>query len=159
MALEKRLSRTKATLVGAGAGMAAELTIAIAFMTLAAGSSAAFQRQGLTGASFIALALPGSLFIAAMFALPTSAAMVFSVSALSKKWTMFDTAAAWMGGGVLFSSPTAYLLSDLQGGSHRFALISIWSLVLLIGACVGLFAWLFRHVTVETRAAQSTPIT
>lgn len=146
---EKRLNRTKATLIGAVTGMILGVGIAIAIMTMAAGSSAAFQKHGLTGASFIAMALPGSLLIGLIFALPTSAAMVFSVSALSKKWSAFDKPTAWIVVSALFTSPTAYLFSSLQGGADRFALVSIWSFVLLIGAFAGFTAWFFRHTSVD----------
>jgi len=140
----KRLSRGKAIFAGALAGMTIAVCAAVIIGMNIAGKSNDFTEQGLTGLTFALLVLPGSLLIGTIVALPTSAAMVFSITALSRKLPFLDSAIAWILTGVLFTSPTAYLFSDLQAGPRRFGLISIWSFLLMLGAIAGFVAWLFR---------------
>lgn len=142
---KKQVSRTKATIAGALAGMTVAICAAVVVLTVVSGSTPAFQKQGLTGSAFMILILPGSVLIGAIFAFPTSAAMVFSLTAIEQKLRWFDKVWIWMAAGTLFASPTAYLFSNLQNTREQFALLSIWSFGLVIGAISGLFSWLFRH--------------
>lgn len=141
---DKQLSRGKAIFAGALAGIAIGVCGAVITGMTIAGKSNSFTDQDLTGLTFALFVLPGSLLIGAIFALPTSATMVFAITALSRKLRFLDSALAWTMAGVLFTSPTAYLFSDLQAGPHRFGLISIWSFLLMLGAIAGFVAWLFR---------------
>lgn len=138
------VSRAKATFAGAIAGMTVAIGALMAFLTVAAGSTAHFVNHGLTGLHFVFVALPGCLLIGALFAFPTSAAMVFSTTALARKLPWLDNAWAWAAAGTLFTAPTAYLFSNLQNTSEQFALVSIWSFGLVVGAISGLSAWIFR---------------
>jgi hypothetical protein len=129
--------------------MCIAISIAIAFFAMSAGSNPTFQKHGLAGLPYVLLVLPGCIAIGAAFAFPTSAAMVFSTVALSKRWAVFDSAVAWVGAGVIFTSPTAYLFSYLQNANDRFALMSIWTLGLVIGGVAAFAAWIFRQVIVS----------
>lgn len=141
----KRVSRVKATIAGAVAGMSVAILAVIVSLTAVAGSTPSFAKHGLTGLSFVILVFPGSLLIGTLFAFPTSAAMVFSVTSLARRLPWFDKVWAWIAAGTLFASPTAYLFSNLQNTREQFALVSIWSFGLAVGSIAGLFAWIFRH--------------
>lgn len=125
--------------------MAIGVCAVITLLTFATGATPHLQNVGLTGFTLVMQLLPGTLLIGAVLAFPTMAAMVCSVVAAARRWPRFDSAWVWTTAGLLFTSPTAYLFSLLQRGDGQFDLLSAWSLMLVVGAVAGLFAWMFRR--------------
>lgn len=140
-----QMSRSRATFAGAIAGTVSTLGAAAVYVLATPSSSVTQVDNGLAGSSIFMLIIPGSLFIGLIFALPTSATMVFSLTALSQKAAFFDKAMAWIVVGALCASPTAWLFSNLDTAPPQIALASIWSGGLAAGAITGLAAWTFRH--------------
>ena len=149
---ERQVNRTKAILAGAISGMILSISAVLFLIGSAAHRSAYFSNHGLTPSTMVMIALPGTLMIGSIIAFPTSAAMVWFTTAISRKVRMFDQAAVWIASGIVFSSPTAYFFSTMQYGRDQFALISIWSFLLSVGGASGLAAWICRY----TKSANET---
>lgn len=136
--IEKQFSGAKATVAGAVAGLLITCAAAMIFVAVAAGKSAYFASHGLTPSAMILLALPGTLAMGSIVAFPTSAAMVWCITAAAKRMNVFDSPAIWIASGALFSSPTAYFFSTMQPGRDQFSWISLWSFFLMVGGISGL---------------------
>ena len=143
--MTNQYSRLRAIVAGSLAGMAVGVGTVIALLTGVADSTPHYQKMGLTGVTMVMQLLPGSMILGAVFAFPTMAAMVCSVVAAARRWPRCDGAWVWTLAGILFTVPTAYLFSMFQRGDGQFALLSVWSLCLVVGAIAGFFAWMFRH--------------
>lgn len=143
--VHRRTSRTRAALVGGVTGLVIAVGAVLFFLAATAHRSAYFASHGLTPTAMIFIALPGTLAIGSIVAFPTSAAMVWFTTAVSRKVSIFDTAPVWITSGAIFALPTAYFFSTMQPGRDQFALVSLWSMFLIVGAVSGLAAWLFRH--------------
>lgn len=135
----------RATLAGVAASLGIACTAAVAMVGVAASNTPYYATVGLNPVVMALTAIPGALTLGLIVALPTSAAMVWCVEAVASRVRAFDHPLAWMLAGILFASPTAYLFSTMQNGPEQFALVSLWSFFLLVGAVSALAAWAFRY--------------
>ncbi|WP_126177134.1 hypothetical protein [Tsuneonella rigui] len=131
----------RAIFVGGSSGVALATTGVLFFLV------PAFQSMPFLSTPFEVVllslgALPGVVLAGSVFAFPTAALLVATMTWLARRWRPMDNFVSWVIAGVFASSPVAWLFHQIDSSSF-----GVWLAVsiLVIGAVSALAAWWARR--------------
>ena len=137
----------RAIFVGGSAGVALATTGVLFFLV------PAFQSMPFLNTPFEVVllslgALPGVVLAGSVFAFPTAALLVATMTWLARRWRPMDSFVSWVIAGVFASSPVAWFFHQIDSSSF-----GVWLAVsiLVIGAASALAAWWARRLPLANR--------
>lgn len=143
-----KYAKGKAITAGAVAGIGSSALIALPFFGLA-GSTPFYTEQGLSPVIIALTAAPGVIIIAAIFAFPASALLVWLMNLGARRAKLFDQCITWVTSGCALSFPAAWLFGQFQSPNRPFELNHGSLFILGVAAFSALVAWLFRKSAVS----------